>query len=214
MTQDFATARVNMVENQVRTNDVTDLPIQDAMRIIRRERLCPPGKAYLAYAELAVEYAPGWHLMQPRDTAKLLQAIYPLEGETALAIAAPYAAAILAKMGLKTKLVLPAEVDAAKIAEALDDSRIEIVSGDLKTLSSGAGKYDVLICEGAVDTAPKAWLDAIGPGGRLGVIERTGPIGKARLYQRGDDDLVAGREVFDASPPVLPGFSVQPAFTF
>lgn len=213
MTQDFATARVNMVENQVRTNDVTDLPIQDAMRVVRRERLCPPGKAYLAYAELAVEYAPGWHLMQARDTAKLLQAIYPLAGETALAIAAPYAAAILSRMGLKTKLLLPAEVDAAKVAEALDDSRIEIVSGDLKTLAA-AETFSVLICEGAVDVAPKAWLDAIGPGGRLGVVERTGPMGRARLYQRGDDGLVAGREVFDASPPVLPGFEVQPAFTF
>jgi protein-L-isoaspartate(D-aspartate) O-methyltransferase len=213
MTQDFATARVNMVENQVRTNDVTDLPIQDAMRVIRRERLCPPGKAYLAYAELAVEYAPGWHLMQPRDTAKLMQAIYPVEGESALAIAAPYAAAVLARMGVKTKLLLPAEVDAAKVAEALDDSRIEIVSGDLKALAASE-KFDVLICEGAVDTAPKAWLDAIGPGGRLGVVERTGPIGRARLYQRGDDGLVAGREVFDASPPVLPGFEPKPAFSF
>src|ERR1700744_1876341 len=118
MTLAFTTARVNMVENQGRTNDVRTLPLQDAMRVIARERLCPPGKAYLAYAEMPVEYAPGWFMMQARDTAKLLQAIYPVEGEKALAIAAPYAAAILARMGLSVTLRLPNGVDAEKVRAA------------------------------------------------------------------------------------------------
>ncbi|MGC1303164.1 MAG: protein-L-isoaspartate O-methyltransferase [Caulobacteraceae bacterium] len=213
MTLDFNTARVNMVENQVRTNDVTDLPIQDAMRVIRRERLCPPGKAYLAYAEGVVEYAPGWFLMQARDTAKLLQAIFPVEGETALAIAAPYAAAVLARMGLATRLVLPKGVDADAIKAALDDPRIEVTSGDLQALDVGKS-FDVAICEGAVARTPRTWIDAIGVGGRLGVIERTGPMGKARIYERGPEGLVGAREVFDASPPVLPGFDLQPSFAF
>jgi protein-L-isoaspartate(D-aspartate) O-methyltransferase len=213
MTLDFATARTNMVENQVRTNDVPDLPIQDAMRVVRRERFCAPGKAYLAYAEMSVEYAPGWFLMQPRDTAKLLQAIFPVEGETALAIAAPYAAAVLSRMGLKTTLLLPAEVDAAAVAEALDDPSITIVSGDLKAPAT-TEKFDVVICEGAVTSTPKSWLDLLAIGGRGGVVERTGPIGKARLFQRGEDNLVAGREVFDASPTILPGFELQQTFAF
>jgi protein-L-isoaspartate(D-aspartate) O-methyltransferase len=213
MTLDFTTARVNMVENQVRTNDVTDLPIQDAMRVIRRERLCPPGKTYLAYAEGVVEYAPGWFLMQARDTAKLLQAIYPLEGERALAIAAPYAAAVLAEMGLAVTLRLPPGVDAAAIRTALDDTRIHVVSGDLQAVDA-PGQFGVIICEGAVARTPQSWIDALAPGGRLGVIERTGPMGKARIYQRGDEGLVGAREVFDASPPVLPGFDLQPSFAF
>ena len=35
---DFHAARMNMVESQVRTNDVTDVEIQSAMRRVERER--------------------------------------------------------------------------------------------------------------------------------------------------------------------------------
>ena len=213
MTLDFRTARVNMVENQVRTNDVTDLPIQDAMRVVRRERFCAPGKAYLAYAEADVEYAPGLYLMQPREVSKLLQAIYPLEGETALAIAAPYAAALMAWMGLTVTLRLPEGTDVAKMVEALDDPRITVVAGSLQDLG-GPELFDVVLSEGAVAKAPPSWLDAVQNGGRLGVVERTGPVGRARLYLRGEDGLISGREVFDASPHVLPGFTPQAAFAF
>src|ERR1700756_3485973 len=96
---DLAAARLNMVESQVRTQDVTDVRIQDAMRTIPRESLIPGGKGYLAYADLEVEYAPGRWLLKPRDVAKLLQALRPMPGDRCLAIAAPYAAAVIEALG-------------------------------------------------------------------------------------------------------------------
>jgi protein-L-isoaspartate(D-aspartate) O-methyltransferase len=213
MTPDFKTARINMVENQVRTNDVTDLPIQDAMRLIPREGLCPAGKSYLAYAEADVEYAPGLYLMQPREVSKLLQMVYPLRGERALAIAAPYAAAVLAWMGLEVTLQLPEGVDGPAIVQALGQRGVTPTARDLASPADG-GPYDIVLCEGAVPDAPKAWLDAVAIGGRLGVVEREGPVGKAKLYVRGDDGLISGREVFDASPQRLPGFARAPSFAF
>jgi len=193
MTLDFGAARLNMVENQVRTNDVTDLDIQDAMRVVAREELCPPQKRYLAYAEAPVEYAPGWFMMEPRDVSKLLQFIGPLPTERALAIAAPYAAAVLRRIGLTVS---------------------ELKAGDDLKAAITDGPYDVIICEGAVDATPKTWTEALGIGGRLGVVVRRGPVGKARLYTCGEDGLVAGREVFDATPPMLPGFAPAPSFAF
>jgi protein-L-isoaspartate(D-aspartate) O-methyltransferase len=65
-----------------------------------------------------------------------------------------------------------------------------------------------------VTKAPPSWCDAVAVGGRLAVVERSGPVGKARLYARGADGLISGREVFDASPHVLPGFTPQAAFAF
>ena len=193
MTLDLGAARLNMVENQVRTNDVSDLLIQDAMRVVEREKLCPPDKAYLAYAQSPVEYAPGWFLMEPRDVSKLLQAIAPRPGERALAIAAPYAAAVMREIGLKVT---------------------ELKAGDDLQAPDAGEPYDVLICEGAVDHTPQAWRDALAVGGRLGVVERRGPVGKAKLYTCGEDGLVAGREVFDATPPMLPGHEPAPSFAF
>jgi len=189
MTFDFQAARLTMVESQVRTSDVTDLGVQDAMRLAPREALCPPDKAHIAYADAELEYAPGRYLMRPREIGKLLQAIKPLAGQKALAIGAPYAAQVLALIGLEVE---SAEPDAQ--------------------LNSGA-RFDVIVTEGAVAEIPSAWIAALAEGGRMGVVVRRGPVGKARLYACREGHAVS-REVFDATPPFLPGFEPKPQFAF
>jgi protein-L-isoaspartate(D-aspartate) O-methyltransferase len=187
---DTAAARLNMVESQVRPADVTDVRLHDAMRSLAREGFLPPPKAYLAYADIEVEYAPGRSLLKPRDVAKLLQAVRPMPGERALAIAAPYAAAILEQLGL---------------------SVIRLDEGDLS--QTPAGPFDVIVCEGAVGRAPAAWLKALALRGRLGVVERDGPVGKACVYLCNEDG-VGRREAFDATPPVMAGFAAEHGFAF
>lgn len=179
-----------MVESQVRPSDVTDIRIHDAMRVIPRGGLCPGRQGSTAYSDVPVEYAPGRSLLKPRDVAKLLQMAKPVAGERALAIAAPYAAAIL---------------DFLEVAvERLDE-------GDLKSVPGA--NYDLIVVEGAVTCAPEAWLKALAPGGRLAVVERDGPVGKAALYVRADDEI-GRRTVFDATPPVLAGFEAEQGFAF
>jgi len=190
MTFDFAAARDIMVDSQVRPNDVPDLVLQHAMRTVARERFCAEGKAGLAYADAELEYAPGRFLLRPRHMGKLLQTVSPRPGERALAIAAPYAAAVLEKIGLTV-------------------TRLD--GEDLKT--PPAGEFDVVVCEGAVAEVPPAWLKALAPDGRLGVIVRQGAAGKMRLYLRAGSDI-GWRPVFDAAPPVLAGFEAQAGFVF
>jgi protein-L-isoaspartate(D-aspartate) O-methyltransferase len=190
MTFDAAAARLTMVDTQVRVNDVTDISIQAAMRRAPRESVCPPGKAFLAYADAEVEYAPGRWLLRPRDAAKLLQAVRPRAGETALAIAAPYLALVLEDIGLSV-------------------TRLE--GEDLK--AAPAGPFDVIVCEGAVGAVPASWPAALAVGGRLGVVVRDGPAGKVRLYTRSALEL-GYRQVFDATPPVLAGMQAEHGFAF
>lgn len=207
---DFVSARANMLESQVRTNDVTDIEIQDAMRAAPRERLVPPSKAFAAYAEVEVETAPGRWLMKPRDIGKLLQAARPRSGETALALAAPYAAMVLARMGLT---VTAQDADAradATVRLALEGEGVACRVADFDKIE---GRYDVIVCEHAVTEAPTAWLDALADGGRLAVVQRDGPVGKARLFVRTAQG-VSSREVFDSTPPMLAGFEKAPTFEF
>ena len=210
MTLDYRAARENMVENQVRTNDVTDHAVQDAIRLVARERLCPSSKQHLAYAETEVEYAPGYFLLQPRDIAKLLQGVRPRAGERALAISAPYAAMVMRRIGLEVRLKL---ADAVEAPAYLAEAGIEVVRGDLSAFDQ-VGPFDVIVVEGAVQYATQSWKDMLAEGGRLGVVEREGPVGRAKLYVRGVDGLVAGRTLFDATPRFLKGFSPQAAFQF
>lgn len=189
MSADFAAARATMVDTQVRPQDVTDLTIQDAMRTVPREALIPPGKVSLAYADTEVEYAPGRWLLSPRDVAKLLQGLKPKPGEAALAIAAPYAAAVLEAMGL------------------------EVTRLDGADLGSPSGRWPLIVCEGAVSRTPESWLAAIAPGGRLGVVERNGPAGRAMIHVRSQAGI-GSRPLFDAAPPVMAGFEREPGFVF
>lgn len=185
---DLSAARLNMVESQVRPSDVTDVRLHDAMRTLPRENFVPAGRAYLAYADTEVEYADGRWLLKPRDLGKLLQALRPMPGERALAIAAPYAAAVIETLGVP-------------VTQHVGDDLTQV----------GEGTYDVIVCEGAVTRAPQAWLSALAPGGRLAVVERDGPVGKACLYVRGEDG-VGRRELFDSTPPVLKGFEAEHGF--
>jgi protein-L-isoaspartate(D-aspartate) O-methyltransferase len=187
MSADTTAARTIMVDSQVRTQDVTSLAIQDAMRAILREALLAPDKAWAAYADMEVEYAPGRWLLRPRDVAKLLQGLSPAGGEQALALSAPYAAAVLEYMGLTVT-----QADAADPV---------------------AGVYDLIICEGAVAKAPAAWTAALAPGGRLGVVERDGPIGRAMLFLR-SGGTVGSLPLFDCTPPFMAGFAPQRGFVF
>jgi protein-L-isoaspartate(D-aspartate) O-methyltransferase len=188
MTFDYQAARLTMVESQVRTSDVTDLCVQDAMRLAPREALCPAAKKELAYADTEIEYAPGLYLLRPRSIGKLLQALKPRPGEKALAIAAPYGGQVLRQIGCDCD-----EIAADK--------------------APAKGKYAVIVVEGAVNTVPASWTAALAEGGRMAVIVRQGPMGKARFYERTEDRIVS-REVFDAAAPFLPGHEPKTAFAF
>lgn len=206
---DFAAARKVMVDSQVRVNDVTDRALQAALLAVPRERFVPADRAFSAYAEIEPEIAGGRRLMLARDLSKLLMALGAREGERALTIAGPYAAAVLARMGLNATAQ---ESDAAVFevaGAALADEGVAVV---VQPLSTPAGEgYDVIVSEAAVPGRPEAWLKALSVGGRLAVVERTGPGGKAVLYMRGEQGI-SRRELFDAAPPMLAELQPEPAF--
>ena len=70
---DAQSARFNMIEAQIRTNDVTDVRIHAALDAVARERFVPTAKRALAYADVPVEIAQGRYLLDPRSFAKALQ---------------------------------------------------------------------------------------------------------------------------------------------
>lgn len=206
---DYVAARKVMVDSQVRVNDVTDRPIMAALMVVPRERFCAPDQAFAAHGEVEVEIAAGRRLMQVREVAKLIQALDPREGETALALAGPYAAAVLARLGAA---VTAQESEAAVfdvVGPVLAEAGVATVTAPL-TQPTG-GDWDIIVSEGAVAVRPTAWLAALRVGGRLAVVERTGPNGRAALYVKGREG-VSRRELFDAAPPILAEMTPAPAF--
>ena len=59
MAADFAAARLNMVESQIRPNKVTDLRVIEAFEAVPRERFVPANLAGVAYIDDDLQIAQG-----------------------------------------------------------------------------------------------------------------------------------------------------------
>lgn len=213
---DFAAARTHMVDGQVRIADVTDLRILAALQDIERERFVPAEARQLAYVDFDLPVAPGRFLMKPRVLAKMLQAAAIASTDRVLDVgcASGYGAALLGRLAAQVT-ALEENPDLARAArEALSGQKnVEVVSGRLVDGWTAAAPYDVIVLEGATEVAPDSLLRQLSEGGRLLCVLGGDPAAKAMLYLRSGDDI-GGRPIFDASIPLLPGFSKTPAFAF
>jgi protein-L-isoaspartate(D-aspartate) O-methyltransferase len=217
---DFAAARRNMVDGQVRTADVTDLRILAAMQEVPRERFLPPALSGLAYLDLDVpvgeDQGVSRRLLNPMLRAKLLQAAAISGTDRVLDVgcATGYGAAVLSRIAGQV-VALEEDPALAKAAtEALaNEPNVAVASVPLTEGWPPGGPYDVILLEGAAEQVPAALLRQLKDGGRLLCILGAGPGSKAVVYRRSGDDI-GSVTVFDATAAVLPGFIKPPEFAF
>src|SRR3546814_11136370 len=74
---DFAAARLNMVESQIRPNRVTDPRLVAAFETVAREAFVGEARRGIPYIDEDTEVAPGRYLMAPMVLGRLLQAAAP-----------------------------------------------------------------------------------------------------------------------------------------
>jgi protein-L-isoaspartate(D-aspartate) O-methyltransferase len=221
---DFALARRNMVESQIRTNDVTDLDLIAAFLEVPRERFVPPAMRELAYIDEDITVKEGvaakdrrW-LMEPMPFARLVQLAEISKTDLVLDVgcATGYSTAVLARLA-ESVVGLESDDDLAERAEKqlveLGVGNAAIVTGDLAGGYPSQGPYDVIILEGAVEQIPDELFSQLRDGGRLVAAVVSGPIGKATLYRSIGGDISA-RVAFDVNIERLPGFDKAPEFVF
>jgi protein-L-isoaspartate(D-aspartate) O-methyltransferase len=215
---DYVQQRLTMVDAQVRTNDVTDPRIHEAMRRVPRERFVPASKQGLAYADAVLEVAHGRFLLDPRTFSKLLALADVRETDTVLdvACATGYSTAILARLA-KSVVGLEQDVDLVRVAsEAVPSSgatNASVVQGTLAEGFKSRAPYDVIFVNGAIEEAPHTLLAQLANGGRLVAVLRSGAQGHAELFVK-QNGRVGSRADFDATVPLLAGFKKTVGFVF
>lgn len=216
---DFAIARRNMVESQLRTNKVTDEDLLSAMRELPRELFVPAQNRSLAYIDEDIPVINSRFMMEPMVLARLFQTLQVQQQDSVLVVGSGtgYSAAVASRLAAS---VFALESDATLLSQAnqiLTDMAIDnvvAVDGALSEGYASQAPYNVILVDGAVETLPQALLDQLAEGGRLAavVIDEEG-IGRAMLYwkQRG---IISHRPLFDANVKLLPGFEKKKGFVF
>lgn len=206
---EFAIQRRTMVDNQIRTVDVTDHGVIAAFLSVGREAFVPAALQDLAYLDRPVELGKGRRLMQPAQLAKLVQLAAPKAGEKVLVIggATGYTAAIVAAIGASVTMV---EEDADLAATAKGAlSGVDVVVGPLTAGAPAGAPYDLVLFDGSLEDLPEAIADQVGEGGRIVFVRGSGNAAKATVCVRASGRL-SERTAFNLPGHLLPGF-VRPA---
>ena len=217
----FSTARQKMVDGQVRTNDVTDRRILDAMLTVPREVFVPASRQALAYLDLDLDVSEGGakrFLIKPQLIGKLLQAAEIGEGDNVLVVgcATGYLAALTAKLAHQ---VTATESDSALVAKAKDAfAAIGLTNVTCKAAASAEGDpaaapYDVIVLNGATEVTPDGLFGQLREGGRLVGVSAESRPSRAMIVTRTHGEF-GHRPLFDAAAPVLPGLERAAAFVF
>jgi len=217
----FSTARLKMVDGQVRTNDVTDRRVLDAMLTVPREAFVPASRQALAYLDLDLDVSEGGgkrFLIKPQLTGKLLQAAEIGAGDSVLVVgcATGYLAALVAKIA---RQVTATECDSALAAKAKDAfATLGLVNVTCKAAPCADGDpsnapYDVIVLNGAVEVTPEGLLGQLREGGRLVGVSAESRPPRAVIVTHTHGEF-GHRALFDAAAPVLPGLERAAAFVF
>lgn len=213
---DTAALRTMMVDTQVRPSDVTKFPIIDALLHVPRHLYVPEDKADLAYVGTHLDLAPGRVVLEPRGFAKMLEALDIGPGDLVLDLGCGlgYSTAVLAQLA-EAVVGVEEDADLAEDAEArLGEQGVDnaaVIQAPLRDGSPKHGPYDVICVQGAVEEMPGALLDQLKEGGQIAAIFMAGALGECRVGVK-IDGRVSWRMAFNATAPVLPGFTAAPSF--
>lgn len=216
-----AQLRRNMVDTQLRTYDVTSLPLLDAVESVDREPFMPAALRNLAYIDQVVTLGGeggGRRLLTPMVLARLLQAADIHKGDRVLDIAGGtgYGAAIMRALGADVTMLEATEGLASQARSALSAAGIagvDVMAGALVKGASKKALFDVIIVNGAIETSPNALLDQLADGGRLVAVVGAGRSGRVTVFSK-NGQTVGQKAAFDAAADLLPEFAQRQGFVF
>jgi len=215
----FAQARKNMVDSQVRPHNVTDQALIRAMGEVPREKYVPEALAGQAYVEKDLPLFEGRYLLKARDFSKLVNSAEIKQDDLVLDIGCGfgYSTSCLSHLA---GMVVAIEEDEAIVAKAeqnlLADGRDNdvVVTARLLEGKADQGPYDVIIIAHGVEFVPQALLHQLKEGGRLATILVRDGVGEAMIYTR-SGDVFGHTKMFEAAPAcILEEYRCPPTFKF
>jgi len=184
---DLEQARVNMVEQQIRTWEVLDQDVLDLLFVVPREEFVPPRHQALAFADMQIPLGEaGQRMWEPKLEARVLQELAVSKADRVLEVGtgSGYLTALLAH---RAAHVYSVEIN-PKLA-AFGRANLERHGANNVTLEEGDAShgwdrhapYHAIVLTGSTPVLPHAFLQQLEVGGRLFAIVGEAPAMSARL---------------------------------
>lgn len=215
---DVATARRQMIEQQVRAWEVLNLAVLEAMERVPREEFAPPAYRDLAFADLCVPLGHGQSMLAPKLEGRILQALEVRAEDRVLEIGtgSGFFAACLAQLGGRVRSVeIFADLaDAARASLArMSVHNVHVETMDATTLAD-EGAYDVVAVTGSLPVYDARFERALAEGGRLFVVVGQGPVMEARRITRTGPGCWLRETLFETCVDPLVHAPEPPKFVF
>lgn len=212
----FEIARNQMLAQQVRTWNVLDDRVLEALRTIPRELFVAQADRDLAFADVEIPLAHGQCMMNPKIEARMLQelTITPFDDVLEIGTGSGYISACLARLGRYVHSIEIfadlAESAATRIGEQQLDN-VSIATGDALELSEQAS-YDVIAVTASVPVLTEHFIRMLRPNGRLFIVVGQAPIMDAQLITMQPDGDWTTTSLFETV--LTPMINAAPAEPF
>ncbi|HME41239.1 MAG TPA: protein-L-isoaspartate O-methyltransferase [Steroidobacteraceae bacterium] len=204
---DTLAARQQMVDQQIRTWEVLDTRVLDAMSAVPREAFVPPEYRDLAFADAPIPIGFGQHMLAPKLQGRILQALGVAAEDCVLEVGSGtgYLAAVLSLLGRSTHsidihagLVAAAQANLRAVAEG----RVQIELRDAFD-PKPLGEYDVIAVTGSLPIYDTRFERSLRAGGRLFAIVGVPPVMDAILVRRVDSGEWIRESLFETDIDAL-----------
>jgi protein-L-isoaspartate(D-aspartate) O-methyltransferase len=218
MTLTAHAAREQMLSQQVRTWNVVDERVLQALGSVSREPFAPEGFRELAFADTNLPLARGQVMLAPKLEGKILEATLVQNTEQVLLIGvgSGHLAACLGQLAGKVRVIeYHAELaEQARLKLQLGTSNnVSVEAGDATQLDFGQS-YDVIIVTGSLPVYDEHYQHALKVGGRLFAVVGTRVPMEAIRVTRAADNSWQRDSLFETELPALPNAARPAAFVF
>jgi protein-L-isoaspartate(D-aspartate) O-methyltransferase len=215
---DTLAARRQMVDQQIRTWEVLDSRVLNALSEVPREAFVPPEYRELAFADAPIPIGYGQSMLAPKVQGRILQAlgVEPSDEVLEVGTGTGYLAACLSLLGASTRSIdIHAGLAATAQANlrAVPGTRVQIEVRDAFD-AAPLGSFDVIAVTGSLPVYDSRFERSLRVGGRLFAVVGTAPVMDAVLVRRVDEDEWIRESLFETVIDPLINATAAQKFVF
>jgi protein-L-isoaspartate(D-aspartate) O-methyltransferase len=206
---DFAKAKHNMIEQQIRPWEVIDPQVLGVFNELNRDQFVPEALKGLAYADCQLPVVGDQCMLPPTVEGRMLQALNIKASDCVLEVGtcSGYITACLAQLASRVESV-DLNPEAKTIAQQ-NLQQLGITNVTLETIGSlhditHTERYDVIaVCAGSLDQQPENLKQALVIGGRLFIVTGQSPVKEAQLVTRVGQNEWQSSNLFETDIPAM-----------